>query len=171
LAGSIASTKSIYMQFRARIVSLLFLSFFVLQDCIPQKLKKADKLILANLENEIHYLASDQLEGRRTGSPGEKLASDYIIAEFQKIGLKPMGNHGGWLQSFEVNDGKQVSSATHFIINSTELQLEKDYFPLSYSAQKSVEGMPAIALQERGVPWFVDCREILEAGNDILISI
>jgi aminopeptidase YwaD len=165
LAGSIASTKSIFMQFRARIVSLLFISFFVLQDCIPQKLKKADKLILVNLENEIRYLASDQLEGRRTGSPGEKLASEYIIAEFQKIGLKPLGNRG-WLQPFEINDGKQVSSGTHLIINNIELQLDKDYFPLSYSAQKSVEGMPAIALQERGVPWFVDCREILEAGTD-----
>jgi len=153
------------MQFGARLAFLLFISIFVLEDCFAQKLKKADKIIITNLENEIHYLADDKLEGRRTGTPGEKLASDYIIVEFQKIGLQPMGDHHGWQQPFEVNDGKQINSGTKFSINNEELQLDKDYFPLSYSALKSVEGMPAIALQEIGVPWFIDCKEILEANT------
>ena len=53
-----------------------------------QKLKKADKLILQNLENHVHFLADDKLEGRRAGSPGEKLASDYIIAQFHQAGVE-----------------------------------------------------------------------------------
>lgn len=42
-----------------------------------------------NLKKHISYLASDALQGRLTGSKGEKLASDYIISEFKKLKIKP----------------------------------------------------------------------------------
>jgi aminopeptidase YwaD len=133
---------------------------------LSQKLKKADKAIIANLETEIHYLADDKLEGRRAGSPGEKLASDFIIAEFQKLGLQPKGVNNGFVQPFEIDDGKKIDSVTHFSINNKELQVPKDFFPLPFSANKKVEGSPAIALQESGVPWFIDLKELLEANQN-----
>ena len=71
-----------------RILFVVILSGLI-QFAYPQKLKKADKIILTNLETHIKYLANDKLEGRRTGTSGEKLASDYIIAEFEKEGLQP----------------------------------------------------------------------------------
>ncbi len=52
------------------------------------------------LKSSIEYLASDSLEGRGTGSPGERLAGDFIIREFEKIGLTPMGDSASWRQSF-----------------------------------------------------------------------
>jgi len=57
------------------------------------------------------------------------------------------------LQSFDIYDGKQIKN-THLFINNKELQLDKEYFPLAFSALKTVEGTLAIALQESGVPWF-----------------
>lgn len=41
------------------------------------------------LKKYITYLASDELEGRLTGSKGEEKAGDYIANEFKKLGLKP----------------------------------------------------------------------------------
>ena len=38
----------------------------------------------------VETLASDKFEGRLTGSPGEKLAADYIISELKRIGAKPL---------------------------------------------------------------------------------
>ena len=38
----------------------------------------------------VEALASPRLEGRLAGSNGERLASDYIVAELQKIGAKPL---------------------------------------------------------------------------------
>ena len=38
----------------------------------------------------IETLASDKFDGRLTGSPGEKLAADYIIDELKRIGAKPL---------------------------------------------------------------------------------
>ena len=141
------------------ILTLSFLSAF------PQKLKKADKLTLANLQSHILYLADDKMEGRRTGTPGERAAGDYIIIAFAKAGLSPKGDNNGWRQTFGINEGRQISPETIFSINDKPLALYKEYFPLSFSAMKEVSGTPAIALQESGDPWFVDLKDLLDAGQ------
>lgn len=129
-----------------------------------QKLKKTDKITLSNLETHIRYLADDKLEGRRTGSPGEKAASDYISSGFSRAGLQPKGDNNGWLQAFPVDEGRRISAESFFTVNDRNLVLNKDYFPLTLSPTGTVSGSPAIALQEAGVPWFLDLRELLEAN-------
>ncbi len=129
-----------------------------------QKGKKEDKLLLSNLQAHVTYLASDALEGRRTGTKGEQLAAEYISAAFKSAGLQPKGT-AGFYQSFEVAEGKQINTATHLIINENNLQLHNDFFPLSYSANASVEAMPSIALHESGMPWFLDLKELLEENK------
>jgi aminopeptidase YwaD len=131
-----------------------------------QKLKKADKAAIAELESHITYLSDDKLEGRRAGTQGEVLAGDYISKQFAEAGLKPMGDKGGWRQAFDINDGKEVRSASHFIINGNDLKLNTDYFPLAYSANRSLEALPAVALPESGMPWFIDIEDWLEDNKD-----
>ena len=41
------------------------------------------------LQQIIAYLASDALEGRRTGTPGANDAAHYIAGEFSLLGLRP----------------------------------------------------------------------------------
>src|SRR5437588_2368129 len=41
------------------------------------------------LQQIITYLASDALEGRRTGTPGANEAAHYIAGEFNRLGLRP----------------------------------------------------------------------------------
>ena len=130
-----------------------------------QKLKKADKAILTNLQSHVTYLADDKLEGRRAGSQGEKLASDYIIQQFKKNGLQPRGDNNGWLQPFEIYEGKQVNPATFLFINGNDLKLNSDYFPLSFSANAATEAVVARDLSESGVPWFFDVKELLEENK------
>ena len=149
------------MQLRS--VLIVLISLFVIP-ALGQKLKKADKAIYENLQKHISFLSDDKLEGRRAGTPGEKLASDYISSEMQSLGLQPKGEQG-WLQPFDINDGKQVNASTFFIINGSDLKLDKDYFPLHFSANKSTEAAVSIALAERGVPWFFDLKELLEENK------
>ena len=42
------------------------------------------------LKQHIQFLASDALEGRLTGSAGEKISADYIEKEFKAAGLQPV---------------------------------------------------------------------------------
>src|SRR2546421_9452257 len=142
-------------------ILLLFL-LFAFSIGYGQKLKKADKAIVQSLQSHIEYLASDKLEGRRAGTAGESMAADYITRQFQQAGLVPKGDNNGWLQAFEINDGKDIRPSSHFFVNGNELKLNKDYFPLAFSANGSLEAMPAIALPETGMPWFIDLKEWIE---------
>ena len=139
---------------------LLLISFHFAS---AQKLKKADKLTLSNLEKHITYLADDQLEGRRTGSRGEKFAYEYISKEFEKAGLAPKGENETWLQDFEVNDGNELNPTSHLIINGNDLIINEDYFPFSVSPNVSLEAATSVALQENASPWFFDIKELIEA--------
>ncbi|NOT92152.1 M28 family peptidase [Ferruginibacter sp.] len=144
-----------------------FLLFALLstQLVTAQKLKKADKVVLTNLQTHIGYLADDKLEGRRTGSAGEKLAYEYISAEFIKSGLIAKGDNGSFIQAFEVNEGKQVNPSSHLIINNFDLELEKEYFPFIFSPNASLEAAPSMALRESGTVWFWDLKDKLEENK------
>jgi aminopeptidase YwaD len=125
-----------------------------------QKLSKSDKAIVDNLKKHITYLADDKLEGRRAGTEGERLAREYITAEFRNIGIVPKGTDG-FYQSFEINEGKQIGESTSFSVNGKNLVAGKEFFPFPFSAKRTIEATPAIAIQEPDMPWFVDLKEIL----------
>ncbi|MGZ5189792.1 MAG: M20/M25/M40 family metallo-hydrolase [Flavisolibacter sp.] len=130
-----------------------------------QKLKKDDRHLISNLQQHVKFLSDDKLEGRRTGTAGEKLASDYISSEFKKIGLIPKGS-SDYLQVFDVNEGKQINSSTFFSINGNNLELYKDYFPLVVSPNVTMEALPSIALQEHGMPWIFDLKILIEENKN-----
>ncbi|MEO8568840.1 MAG: M28 family peptidase, partial [Ginsengibacter sp.] len=127
-----------------------------------QKLKKSDKVIIESLKSEIGFLASDRLEGRRTGSRGEKLAYEYLAKEFKDINLVPKGDNNTYLQAFEINEGKEVLPLTRLILNGDSLSLYEEYFPFIFSAEGFVKANASPALLEKGSPWFLDIKEMLE---------
>ena len=65
--------------------------------------KAAAKVVSANgLAAHVRFLADDLLEGRGPATRGSDLAMRYIAANFERLGLKPAGDNGGWLQSFDI---------------------------------------------------------------------
>ena len=46
----------------------------------------------------LRFLASDLLEGRAPATRGGRLATEYIAAQFQALGLQPMGANGSYFQ-------------------------------------------------------------------------
>lgn len=145
--------------------NIFLLLIFVSPSLLAQRLSKSDKAVIENLKTEVTYLASDQLEGRRTGTNGEKLAYEYLSQQFQKIGLAPKGNDHSFIQSFEINEGKEILPSTHLIINDTALD-EKDFFPFIFSSNNSVKADASPAFKEKGMPWFWDIKETLEENNN-----
>lgn len=140
---------------------LILFFFFIAGFAQGQKLKKEDKAIVSNLEQYIHFLADDKLEGRRTGTAGEQKAAQYISDQFKEIGLQPKGS-SDFYQGFEINEGKQISPATFLTIDGKSLVLDKEYFPLIISSNATVEGLTSISLQEVNTPWFFDLKELLD---------
>ncbi len=127
---------------------------------------KADNIVLSNLQNQIGFLADDKLEGRRTGTAGEKLAYEYISKQFEAAGLMAKGENGTYIQDFEVYEGKQIDPSSSLSINGNKLVPEKDYFPFAFCANAKLSASAAIALPESESIWFWDLKEMLEANKN-----
>lgn len=145
--------------------NFFFILLFLAACAAPKQITRGETQTLDNLKAHIQYLADDKLEGRRTGTNGEKLAMEYIAAQFRTIGLLPMGTDG-YYQAFDVIDGKQINSGTHLNINGSELLLNKDFFPFPFSPNQTIEALPSIAIQEWDMPWFFDLNEPIEENKN-----
>ena len=125
---------------------------------------KANAELVANLVSHVKYLADDKLEGRRTGSKGEELAMQYIVGQYTQMGLEPKGTNG-YVQEFDINEGKQIDAVTNLKVEGKTLVLHEDYLPLAFCPNKKVAGSPAMALSESKQPWFKDLKEVLEENK------
>lgn len=148
-------------RFHYALVVLVFLAA-----CSPAaKLTKENAFLENKLRTHVGYLADDKLEGRRTGTVGEKLAAQYITQQFQALGLAPKGTEG-YLQPFSVNEGKQMMPGTSVVIADKVLTPGKDFFVFPYSANAKVEGNITIGVPEIGAPWFMDINTVLEDNSN-----
>jgi Peptidase family M28/PDZ domain len=59
----------------------------------------------SRIQKHIKTLSDDKLEGRGTGTEGEKKAAAYIASQFKKLKLQPKGDNNGYLQSFTFKAG------------------------------------------------------------------
>lgn len=92
---------------------------------------KGDSIRSIQLRKHIEFLANDKLEGRRTGSKGERLAYEYLVKQFKNNGIEPVGEYNNYLQPFPVNDGKSITKAKLYINNS--LLPDSLFFPMGWS--------------------------------------
>ncbi len=65
----------------------------------------AQTIDTTKIQQHIRTLSNDSLQGRGTGTEGEKRAAAYIQEEFKKIGLQPNGDQGFFTQSFTFKGG------------------------------------------------------------------
>lgn len=120
--------------------------------------KKADRKLLGNLQSHITYLASDKLEGRRTGTPGEKLAAEYIAAQMKQAGLAPKGDDG-YLQTFTVREGKVIGESTKLSIDQKPQLAGEQFIPLPFSAEKAAKGEVLADVNEPDNIWLINVKD------------
>ena len=82
-------------------------------------------LTRAEVEAHTRFLASDELQGRRTGDPGNRTAARYIAEQFRQLGLKPAGDVGDYFQQINLEKVKAATSAT-LILGTDTLRLGKE---------------------------------------------
>jgi len=79
--------------------------------------------ITANdLRAHLTFLSSSELEGRETTYRGQKVAAQYIAAVFWKLGLKPAGGDGSFLQPFSVIVTKPSAHTTLTVASGSTRQ-------------------------------------------------
>jgi hypothetical protein len=63
----------------------------------------AETITAASLHTRIAVLADDSMLGRDTPGPGLERAARYVVGEFHRLGLRPAGELGTYLQRFGVS--------------------------------------------------------------------
>ena len=130
------------------------------------------EITAADLREEVGFLASDRLEGRMTGSKGTRLASEYIAAYLEKIGLQPLGDNGTYFQEFPFTSGMKIVPGRCLLEVSKEsgktpFEVEKDFRPLAFSSTAEAEGGVVFAGYGLVVPGDLEHGYDSYAGLDV----
>ena len=88
--------------------------------------KAAATITTDDLKKHLYIIASKEMQGRGTPSPGLDRAADYIEAHFKAIGLKP-GNNGSYRQQYPLFKDSMISSALK--VNGTVYELNTAFQP------------------------------------------
>ena len=117
---------------------VLFLSFVTIL-AVAQGIdasKAAKAITAAGLKEHLSIIASAEMQGRETGTEGERKAAAYLISQYKKFKLKP-GNNGSFTLPFTLFQDKVLSSTLK--VNGEMYTLDKDYWVNASSVpQKSL---------------------------------
>jgi len=86
----------------------------------------------------IEYLASDELGGRRSGTPGAERAARYVMRAFVEYGLASPSKLPTYLQTFSYPVGVELGDQNRLVVmdgsrNVAVLQPGRDFLPLAGS--------------------------------------
>ena len=135
-----------------------------------------------DLYEHVSYLASDRLEGRMTGTEGTRLAAEYIAARFKEAGLEPLGGNSTYFQEFTFPAGVELvreKNSLRCLLGShgsgaADLRVEKDFRPLSFTTNDSVDGglvfagYGLVVPEDQGRPKY-DSYAGLDVGDKIVL--
>jgi aminopeptidase YwaD len=147
--------------------SALLLALALAPGALAQQQPAHPEVSAERLRAHVTHLASDQLEGRRTGTRGANLAAQHIAEEFKRLGLgrgahpagrASPGTPAAYMQKFpyvaavelgrrnsmsflpRAGDAPEQAHAAH----SVDLRLGEDWTPLAWSADGKIERGPVV---------------------------
>jgi len=96
-----------------------------------------------NLEAHVNYLASDEMRGRKPGSPEIEQAAEYLASELKKAGVSPLGDD--YRQYFNVITGVSTRKGNQYSVVAgrsapTSFTLGENYIPIGLSANTGAAG-------------------------------
>jgi aminopeptidase YwaD len=126
-----------------------FVSFLLLVLFVGGASAQKTDPVQDRLRTDITYLASDKLEGRRTGEKSAVMAADYIAARFADLKLKavvqqPMSgkNTKGYKQLYPFYSGVALGADNGLKITlpnmSAAINLESNWMPVGFSSDGAV---------------------------------
>ena len=87
------------------------------------------EITAADLKVRSSIFSDDSMQGRRAGSPGNVRGNAYIAGELGRLGLRPAGDSGGYLQRIPLASYSLDTTRTTLRAGATTLAVFRDYFP------------------------------------------
>jgi len=103
----------------------------------PDQTPAGPSISAESLRIHLTALASEKMEGRLTGTAGERRAAEYVASVFQWLGLTPAGDNGTFFQTFQFTAGVSLGADNDLLLRSErgehEYSVDKDWRPLAFS--------------------------------------
>ncbi|MBC7930020.1 MAG: M20/M25/M40 family metallo-hydrolase [Rubrivivax sp.] len=130
----------------------LLVVVFVLAQLAPaqQQSAKQGAVDAERLRAHITYLASDKLEGRRTGTPGAQAAAQYVADEFKRLGLSTSLQNFPYIAAVELGKGnemevtRRVTGTTKDAPMAIDFKVGEDWMPLGFSSNAKLKDVPFV---------------------------
>jgi aminopeptidase YwaD len=133
--------------FRRLLIAFLLLAPSAVAQRPVSERRTADE---ERLRAHVTRLASPEMEGRRTGTPGAQAAARYVEAEFKRLGLAPGGDRKGsrenfYLQEFPYVSAVELGKQNGMVLTGDDdgtplvLRVGEDWMPLGFGANAKVE--------------------------------
>ncbi len=97
-----------------------------------------------DVRQHVEYLCRPELTGRLTGTPGERLATDYVAGYLFGLGLFPAGDDGEWFDNFEFTAGARLGDENRLAAGDRRYEVDEDWRPVSFSQRGRVEAAPVV---------------------------
>ena len=93
-----------------------------------------------DIKKHLETIASDEMQGRETGTPGQRKAAEYIAGHFKNIGLEPTP-YGTYFQSiqFSFNRWRDISLS----VNGQKYRFMYDYYAFSSANETQADSIMA----------------------------
>jgi Zn-dependent M28 family amino/carboxypeptidase len=152
------------MLYKKSLSALLAFVILASQAAARQDSSQTGVVEAERLRRHVTYLASDKLEGRRTGEPGAVEAANYVAVEFQRLHLHPPVElpevlrkrvtylPADYMQEFpyvagvELGKGnaltatRRVGETTKGMPMAIDFKVGEDWMPLGFSSDARVQG-------------------------------
>lgn len=151
-------------------------TFFLLAGCTSQEKVQSgsgeiDKVItVTEVERIEKKLASDEMQGRRTFTPGIEKAADFIASEFDAAGLNSWENSGSFKQDFVMVRTKPVSTIGNF----DEAGLDpKDIIVISCQPELRIDAGSGYEKSRipAGANLSTEARKMIRSGKNLLVLV
>jgi hypothetical protein len=82
-----------------------------------------------DLMSRLYVFADDSMQGREAGKAGHVKGTEYIVSELKRLGVKPMGENGGYYQVVPVADARFELSNARVVVDGARLTPGVDFHP------------------------------------------
>ncbi|WP_420130021.1 M20/M25/M40 family metallo-hydrolase [Longimicrobium sp.] len=103
-----------------------------------------------DLMSRLYTIADDSMMGRQAGHRGNYMATEYIAAEFRRMGLEPAGENGTFFQTIPLYITELAEDAA-FSVDGAPLRIGADVVPLphmesrfTYVPRMQVQNAPVV---------------------------
>jgi Peptidase family M28/PA domain len=131
--------------------------------------KHAKSISPEDLKKHLYIVAGKEMEGRETGTEGQRKAAAYIEAYFKKLGLQP-GAGNSYQQYYPLQQDSLVSAAIN--VNGASFPLNEDFQPSVAGNTNGSISAAEVVFAGYGIadPAYNDYKNIDVNGKVVLIA-